>query len=172
MIRVVRAETLRALQAAAAQVPGLSAQVAELRVDAEVATGCAARAEVVAEERLRELARAHADRIAAERERDSVRAALEAGPGVVDQALAELRADLDRIRADAADPEEGSAVRGAIALGALRSLYACARRQGIASGGPFDLLAVVLDLDGRAGESSASIGPAPGVNGVGPDGSR
>ncbi|MFD5489490.1 hypothetical protein ACFWIV_28950 [Streptomyces virginiae] len=96
-----------------------------------------------------------ADRIAGEgtqalvrqvtRERDAARE--EAG------AIGEVRADLARLRALAADPEDGGPVRGAIAYGVLRDLIGRARQEraeaGEASGlpRPFDVIALVLGFD-------------------------
>jgi hypothetical protein len=161
MIRVIRTETLRVLQAAAGEIGRL-----QRSLDEEAAKAVAARKD--AGRFLDELGRERTAREQAEREReeqfegllavirqvtaerDSARTALEAGTEGMAETIAEMHADLDRIRADAADPERGTAVKGAIALGALRHLYAQARSQGIEPGGAFDLLAVILGLGEEA----------------------
>ncbi|MCC3654735.1 hypothetical protein LIX60_25375 [Streptomyces sp. S07_1.15] len=80
------------------------------------------------------------------RERDNARAEL-AAARERETDLAGVRADLDRLRTDAADPEAGASVRGAIALGVLRRLYLDGRSRGIEPGRPWDLLAAILRLD-------------------------
>ncbi|MGY0062816.1 hypothetical protein ACWY4P_53830 (plasmid) [Streptomyces sp. LZ34] len=139
MYRIIRTVELRHLHRDRAELQELRVELNAARTEADTATDSAIRAEAVVEDLLRDLAQAHADRIQADRERNEARADAEI--------TAEMRADLDRIRADAADTERGATVRAAIAHGALRHMYTEARRQGLKPGSPWDLLALVLDLD-------------------------
>ncbi|MGP3685253.1 hypothetical protein ACTVZO_11160 [Streptomyces sp. IBSNAI002] len=95
------------------------------------------------------------------KERDAAReeaGALSAESGV----LADVRQDLIRLRDHAADPDNGNAVRGAIAYGVLRDLITRARQERAEAGEdtrlprPFDLVALVLGLDGDQDDADAS----------------
>jgi DNA repair exonuclease SbcCD ATPase subunit len=75
--------------------------------------------------------------------------------------LAEMRADLDQIRAAAADPEHGESVRAAIAYGVLRDAYDDVRSRGEVQrlGREWDLLSVVLGFDADRDSAPASTVP-------------
>ncbi|MFE9793554.1 hypothetical protein ACFYRL_17650 [Streptomyces goshikiensis] len=88
------------------------------------------------------------------RERDTARE--EAG------ALDEVRQDLIRLRAHAANPEDGGPVRGAIAYGILRDLIGRARQERAEAGQdgglprPFDVIAMVLGFDTAEADEDAA----------------
>lgn len=63
-----------------------------------------------------------------------------------EEQMAEIREDLAKIRAAAADTENGETVRAALAYHVLRDMYADAWNQGLLPKRPFDLIAVLLDF--------------------------
>ncbi|MEU1668549.1 hypothetical protein ABZ547_34205 [Streptomyces sparsogenes] len=136
MWRIVRTTTLQSLREEAS----VSEKAADLySAEAEKSNALYREAAEHFETTFKQLGQALADQLKAERERDEARA--------VADTVNQLRADLDRLRAEAADTERGASVRGALAYSALRRLYADARARGLQPGAPFDLLALVLDLD-------------------------
>ncbi|MGW7087554.1 hypothetical protein ACWGH2_29215 [Streptomyces sp. NPDC054871] len=64
-----------------------------------------------------------------------------------DQQLAEIHAEVQRIRVAADDPDAGKDVRAAIALGFLTDLYADARNRGMDTR-PLDLVAIICGFPG------------------------
>ncbi|MFJ3094619.1 hypothetical protein [Streptomyces hydrogenans] len=148
------------------------------RSEAAMAADSVIRAELVAEDLLRRVAQAHADAIAARRERDEQFAGLQSVVRLVtaerdearrerDEADATARADYDAItaqmgtdlaqlRADAADPEAGKSMRAAIAHGVLARMITEARTQGELRP-PFDVVGLVLGLT----DDSATPAPTP-----------
>ncbi|MFG2623214.1 hypothetical protein ACGFXC_36970 [Streptomyces sp. NPDC048507] len=95
------------------------------------------------------------------KERDAARE--EAGAlSAESSVLADVRQDLIRLRDHAADPANGNTVRGAIAYGVLRDLITRARQERAEAGEdtrlprPFDLVALVLGLDGQDDEDAAA----------------
>ncbi|MFJ3635893.1 hypothetical protein [Streptomyces sp. NPDC090112] len=172
MFRIVRTSTHSALLAD-------REALGQARVEAETATDSAIRAEDTAEGLAAQLRRvkqdadtefegmravlkqATAERDEARKERDAAReeaGALSAESGV----LADVRQDLTRLRDHAADPVNGNAVRGAIAYGVLRDLITRARQERAEAGEdtrlprPFDLVALVLGLDGDQDDADAT----------------
>lgn len=151
MIRIISTTALRGLRSELEQTRGdLDAARTEAASATEAATEAAIRAEIAVEDLLTQLGQDHVEHIRAERihterirqltrERDEARERADVA--------AEMRADIDRIRADATDTERGESVRGAIAYNALRHIYTMARSRGLEPGGPWDLIALVLDLD-------------------------
>ncbi|MEV6679473.1 hypothetical protein AB0N09_21850 [Streptomyces erythrochromogenes] len=76
-------------------------------------------------------------------------------------AVDEVRADLARLRALAADPANGNAMRGALALGVLRDLIGRGRQERAAAGEstllarPLDVVALVLGFDDDQDDADA-----------------
>lgn len=163
MIRVVRTATLRELREDVAEADRVAEEnnteadkwnelyVAEVeRADAAEEQLAEARAEVEVQfEGLHAVVRQVTG------ERDAARAEL-------DLAAAELRRDLDRLRADAADPTTGTDVQARIALGVLRRLIREARNVA-PLGRPLDLVAVII---GEAPAEDTSTHPADGEQAV------
>lgn len=146
MFRIIRTATLRTLQADAAQ-------LANARMDADSNATEAARwqkrhreADTAFGGALKDLAQARADQIKAERERNQAIAQREQDKTETDRQMAEIRDDLAKIRAAAADTENGETVRAALAYHVLRDMYADAWNQGLLPKRPFDLIAVLLDF--------------------------
>lgn len=133
MFRIVRTSTLAALRADSTALPVALRDLDQARAEAEAANDSAIRAETVAEDQLRQLARLHADRA---QEEAATRAELDA-----------IRTDVARLRDAAADPETGDSFRQALAYGVLRDLIADARARGVELGRPFDLVASLLGFD-------------------------
>ncbi|MFC8408608.1 hypothetical protein ACFUG9_34345 [Streptomyces griseoincarnatus] len=176
MFRIVRTTTLDALRADSAALPAVRQERDQAKTEAARATDSAVRAESVAEKQLRELARLHAENFQAEREtrvqyeglrtviqqvteeRDAARKERDQAEREARDELAEIRRDVDRLRAAAADPETGESMRHAIAYGVLRNLIDDARARGLELGRPFDLVAILLGFD-QAGQESP--GPLP-----------
>jgi hypothetical protein len=168
MFRIIRTETLRTLRRATDERDAARAELAAARHDAELAKDSAIRAETTGENLLRDLAQAHADRIKAERAATAARVALDGRDRTEAETMQQIRADLNQIRADAADPELGKTMKAAIAHGVLRRLYADAIESGIVPGRPWDILALVLDLgadDAPAGYPAPAIVAADGQDG-------
>ncbi|MGA5606187.1 hypothetical protein ACPCUF_35115 [Streptomyces griseoincarnatus] len=165
MFRIVRTTTLDALRADSAALPAVRQERDQAKTEAARATDSAVRAESVAEKQLRELARLHAENFQAEREtrvqyeglrtviqqvtaeRDAARTERDQVEAAARRELEEIRQDVDRLRAAAADPETGESMRHAIAYGVLRNLIDDARARGLELGRPFDLVAVLLGFD-------------------------
>ena len=147
MIRFIRTTTLNALHADRDALKEARIDVERARNEASLANDSAIRAETVAQRQLKDLAQAHADCIQADRDRDTAVAALTQHKADTEQQLAELREDLAKLRAAAADPQTGETVRAALAYNLLREMYANAWKQGLLPNRPFDLLAAVLDFD-------------------------
>src|SRR5262249_44255864 len=61
--------------------------------------------------------------------------------------LAEIRAEVEQIRRDAADTDTGQTMRAALAYRMFQRMYADARAQGLTAKAPIDLVALVLGLD-------------------------
>lgn len=152
MIAIVRTTTLNALRADSAALETTREDLTRAQTEAATATDSATRAETLAEQQLRQLAQAHADRFQAERDRDAARKerdqALETARQEAQQQLAEIRAEVDQIRRDAADTGTGETMRAALAYRMFQRLYADARAQGLVAKPPVDLVAVILGLDG------------------------
>lgn len=155
MFRIVRTADLAALREQAAKVDGLTADAVRLGMEATTATNSANRAEAVAGQQLRQLAQANADLVQAERDRDAARAELaEARKDAIEgygEEVAGMRADLDRMLADAAHPETGDGFKAALAYRLLRGLYQQAKEQTTEQGGEivrlFAVSAHVLGFD-------------------------
>ncbi|WP_405425596.1 hypothetical protein [Streptomyces erythrochromogenes] len=163
--RAALANADRATTEAKATADDFKNTAAWLRKDAEAAADARDRA-------LTDLARVRkeaqeADRIAGEgtqaivrqvtRERDTARE--EAG------ALDDVRQDVLRLRDFAADPDNGHAVRGAIAYGVLRDLITRARQERAEAGEegglprPFDVVALVLGFDNDGQDDGDAAAP-------------
>ncbi|MER6480921.1 hypothetical protein [Streptomyces filamentosus] len=151
------------------------------RSEAAMAADSAIRAELVAEDLLRQVAQAHADGIVARRERDEQFAGLQSVIRLVtaerdearrerdeaataaranyDAVAAQMGADLAQLRADATDPETGASMRAGIAYGVLARMITEARAEGELRP-PFDVVALVLGLTDPAPEAdqAAEIG--------------
>ncbi|MEU3521819.1 hypothetical protein ABZ770_42440 [Streptomyces sp. NPDC006654] len=147
MIRIVRKATLDALYADRTALAETREELAIAQAATGSANDAAIRAENTAEELLKDLGQAHADRIQAERDARQARTDRAADKTETDRQLAELREDLAKLRAAAADLETGDTVRAALAHNILRDLYADAWREGLLPNRPWDLLAVVLGFD-------------------------
>lgn len=163
MIRFVRTATLDALHADRAALKEARAEAEQAKTEAALATDSAIRAETVAERQLRDLAQALAARFQAERDRDTARDALNQHKADTEQQMAEIREDLAKLRAAAADTETGETVRAALAYNILRDLYADAWKEGLLPNRPFDLLAVVLNFDTadqKTATPEAAVAPA------------
>ena len=156
MFRIIRTTTLNALQADSAALPAVQQELTQAKAEAEHATDSAIRAENVAEQQLRVLARAHADRFQAERERDEAVAQRRQDKTETDRQLAELREDFTRLRDAAADPDTGETVRAALAYRVLRDLYADAWAQGLLPKRPFDVIAAVMGFDTPKSQAAAA----------------
>lgn len=147
MLRIVRTDTLAALNADRDALHAAQAEAAQAKSEAEQAHDSAIRAETAFEQQLKQLATAYAGQIQAERERDTARKQLAELKADTETQLAEMREDLANLRAAAADTETGETVRAALAYRLLRDMYADAWKEGLLPKRPFDLLAVVLDFD-------------------------
>ncbi|MFE1576246.1 hypothetical protein [Streptomyces fradiae] len=162
--RIVRAAELDQLRDDQAELETVRADLAAARSEVEIVTDSAIRADAVADDLLRRLARAHADTIAAEREmaqqfaglqavirqvtaeRDDARKAVRQEYGDV---IEQMRADLAQLRADASDTETGESMRAAIAYGVLGRMINEVRAQDEKGElrPPFDVVALVLGFD-------------------------
>jgi len=147
MLRVIRKTTLDDLHADRSALGQAREEVAQAKTEAATATDSAIRAEVVAENLLKDLAQAHADRIQAERDAQQARTEQQQAKTDTDRQLAELREDFTRLRDAAADTETGETVRAALAYRVLSDLYADAWREGLLPKRPFDVVAAVLGFD-------------------------
>lgn len=146
MIRIIRTATLHSLQADAAATAEAQQDAVTHAAEAETWQSRYNEANTAYERSFKDLGRALAGRFQAERELNESRAQREQDKAATDQQLAELREDLTRLRAAAADTETGESVRAALAYNILRDLYADAWREGLLPKRPFDLLAAVLDF--------------------------
>jgi predicted RNase H-like nuclease (RuvC/YqgF family) len=148
MIRIIRTARLRALHTERAE---LTAALRQARRDAETWTDrylnatsrCAAELGRTLTERVATQTEAdlradlaEAEQTAAQYEQriDRLRRALadaRATTGATASVLAEMRADLDQIRTDAANPETGTSFRAALAYATLRRMYEQQRAAGV-----------------------------------------
>lgn len=142
MIRIIRSRALDALLADQAALAQARAALADARAKADSNAETAAKAEVVADQLLRQLAQERAgeiqetrDAAAAEQLRKQVQQA--------DVAIGQLRAAL--AAQPGIDTPEDS-LRGALALSLLRSIYDEARDRG-QTGPTVDIIAVVLGIE-------------------------
>ena len=156
MLRIIRKTALDALHADRAALENTRTELDQAKTDAGTANDSAIRAENTAEDLLKQLGQAHADRIQAERDARQARLDREQGKAETDRQLAELREDLIKIRAAANDTENGDTVRGALAYNILRDLYADAWAQGLLPKRPFDVMAVVLGFETNQPVQAAS----------------
>ncbi|CAL9618181.1 hypothetical protein SUDANB58_05771 (plasmid) [Streptomyces sp. enrichment culture] len=95
MLRIIRTTTLDTLRADSAALPAVREERDQAKQEAALATDSAIRAETVAEQQLRELARAHVARLQAERERDTARTELEETRKELDAARAQVLLDAE-----------------------------------------------------------------------------
>ncbi|MEJ8671890.1 hypothetical protein WKI71_36660 [Streptomyces sp. MS1.AVA.1] len=146
MIRIIRTATLRSLQADAAQTAEARQEVVAQAAEVENWHARYNEAHAAYERAFKDLGQAHADRFQAERDRDTARNELAQTKADTDQQMAELREDFAKIRAAAADTENGETVRAALAYHVLRDMYADAWNQGLLPKRPFDLIAALLDF--------------------------
>lgn len=146
MFRVIRTTTLEALRADQTALGDIHSELEQAKTEAELANDAVTRAETNADDLLKQLGQALADRISAERARDAAIAQREQDKTETDRQLAQLRQDIATIRAAAADTENGETVRAALAYHVLRDMYADAWNQGLLPKRPFDLIAALLDF--------------------------
>lgn len=161
MIRIIRTATLRSLKADAVATAEVRQEAADNASQAETWQARYNEANTAYERSFKDLGRALAGRFQAERELNEAHAQRTQDKAATDQQLAELREDLARLRAAAADTETetGESVRAALAYNILRDLYADAWREGLLPKRPFDLLAAVLDFK-TAEQPTATPAPA------------
>lgn len=148
MLSIVRTATLASLRADREALQTVRQDLDAARTEAATATAAATRTEALAQQQLRELAKAHADLIqaardidAARRERDGAKAAAREE---AQEQLAQIRTEVERLRQDAADPAGGDSFRGMLAYRILQRVFEEARETGLQARPPFDLAAIVL----------------------------
>ncbi|MCX4525279.1 hypothetical protein OG982_06170 [Streptomyces sp. NBC_01551] len=178
MIRIVTASTYAALLADRAALTEALAEVDTVTAARDRALTDLAKDRATGQSLLTQLGQARADVIAADtgmqalvkqitRERDDARAERDAARDAARQGmepgLADVRADLIRLREHAAGPVNGNALRGALAYGVLRDLIGRVRQERAEAGEeahlprPLDVVALVLGLDdGQADEDAAA----------------